>query len=208
MCFSAQASFAASAGLLALGSYALARHHSKKSWMMACIPLFFGIQQAAEGVVWLTQTGHISYPLTSSLAPYMFLFFAFFIWPLWMPTAVEKFDGSHVLTPPLQLIGAGTALLLAFFTLSNGVTVSSYHHHITYSVDYPLWLYWPLGIGYVLAVVLPFFLASERLLPLFGAAVFSACVISYTAFYMAFTSVWCFFAALLSFFVLVILRRG
>jgi hypothetical protein len=53
MCFSAEASFTASAALVPCGVYCLtvARYRNPNYEPLALIPFFFGIQQFAEGMV-------------------------------------------------------------------------------------------------------------------------------------------------------------
>jgi hypothetical protein len=55
MCFSASASFTASAVLMPLGLYAthIARTTDQKDYVpLALTPFFFGVQQLTEGLVW------------------------------------------------------------------------------------------------------------------------------------------------------------
>ena len=72
MCFSATASFAASAVLITAGgaSLSLAKPHQR---LFAAMPLLFGIQQAIEGLQWL----QLDKGESSLLAGYGFLFFAY-----------------------------------------------------------------------------------------------------------------------------------
>ena len=63
MCFSASASFLAASLLLVTGIYALKKVKSKKQIPLALIPLFFAFQQAAEGVIWLSQIYSIASPV-------------------------------------------------------------------------------------------------------------------------------------------------
>ena len=78
MCFSASASFTASAILMPLGLYAthIARKTDQPDYVpLALTPFFFGVQQLIEGFVWIgVKHGNVE-PLTriSSLG---FLFFA------------------------------------------------------------------------------------------------------------------------------------
>ena len=54
MCFSASASFIAGTSLSAVGVAALRNTKARSEQPLAAIPLLFGIQQLAEGVIWLT----------------------------------------------------------------------------------------------------------------------------------------------------------
>lgn len=210
MCFSASASFAASGILMALGSYALYHHHTKTTWMVATVPLFFGIQQGFEGLVWLSRSNAAAFPAAlTALVPYCFLFFAYFIWPIWIPTAAARFEPTRNYRNyflPLQIIGWVTSTTLLYIALEYGVTTTIEHHHIVYTIIALPRLIIPLGIGYVTATSLPFFISSRKYMPQFGCAMLASCALSYYAFFAAFTSVWCFFAALLSAMVIGILH--
>ena len=54
LCFSASASFIAGTSLSAVGVAALKSTEARTERPFAMIPLLFGIQQMAEGVIWLT----------------------------------------------------------------------------------------------------------------------------------------------------------
>ena len=116
MCLSATVSFAASGLLVAGGGFA-----SMKAWTInkrylpvAMMPLFAGAQQFLEGWVWVgMNNGDANTVLISALG---FIFFTWFMWPIWIPLSV------WVLEPPdsprktlfavFTLVGAGFGLLL------------------------------------------------------------------------------------------------
>jgi len=54
MCFSASVSFAAGLALITCGIAALKYAQERRLQMIAAIPLLFGLQQCAEGMVWLS----------------------------------------------------------------------------------------------------------------------------------------------------------
>lgn len=75
MCFSAAASFAGGVIICSIGVATLRKVDKPSQIVFASIPLFFGIQQLIEGVVWLSLT----YPLYygPSMTPsYLFLIMA------------------------------------------------------------------------------------------------------------------------------------
>ena len=55
MCFSATASFGASAVLGVIGVAAVAKAKTKPQRLFASIPLVFAVQQLSEGFLWLSQ---------------------------------------------------------------------------------------------------------------------------------------------------------
>jgi hypothetical protein len=87
MCFSASASFGAGALLVVIGVASLKKTHHHSQYLFAGIPLIFGIQQIAEGVLWLTLRNEDALNL-QIISTYVFLFFAQIVWPVWVPTAI------------------------------------------------------------------------------------------------------------------------
>jgi hypothetical protein len=53
MCFSATASFAGGVIISVIGVAVVTKVHKPSQLLFACIPLFFGLQQFTEGVLWL-----------------------------------------------------------------------------------------------------------------------------------------------------------
>lgn len=81
MCFSATASFASMAVLTPCGVAAcqlmLADH--RELLPLAAMPLFFGLQQGLEGLVWTQQNVFIG----TRAAALLYLSFALFFWLIW-----------------------------------------------------------------------------------------------------------------------------
>jgi len=75
MCFSANASFAASAVTGVIGIIAITKTRTTPQLLFATIPLLFSVQQLSEGVVWLSLK-HISLAPWRPLFLYVFLVFA------------------------------------------------------------------------------------------------------------------------------------
>src|ERR1700757_5025984 len=88
MCFSAAASFAASAALLPAGAYCLSQAWRKNRAFLplSLVPLFFSTQQFCEGLVWLgLRDGNAGLRQAASV---VYLFFAMAFWPFWIPFSV------------------------------------------------------------------------------------------------------------------------
>ena len=88
MCFSATASFTAAAVLALTGVISVASAPKKRWLLFALIPFLFSLQQFFEGVIWINGGGSGNF----------FLFFAFVIWPIWIPVSlllIEKKERSH-----------------------------------------------------------------------------------------------------------------
>jgi hypothetical protein len=199
MCFSAQASFGASAVLGIMGMYAARKAKPRESFL-AVVPLLFGVQQFFEGVVWITYANPALH-LTTMIATYGFCFFAFFFWPIWVPVTVLKMETNPRKIPFLYvLLGLGslTASILAFTTIKNGITPIVSCSHIQYDIFLPGLLGTFGAAVYCMATILPLFISSKKWLPLFGVCTLGSVGITWYFYTTYFASVWCFFAAVLS----------
>lgn len=218
MCFSATASFVAAVGLAPVGivSLAMARRFDPERWQpLALMPILFAIQQALEGFVWLglDPPGSSAGLRMVSLA---YLGFAYALWPVWIPWSALRL-GSGLLSPGQQrlfralsglgaLLGAGLWIPLLFDPGLINPTVRGG------SIDYqahPPWAdmmgHLPVTLLYVLIICLPLLLHPYRRLNLLGVALAVAFVVAQVAFLQAFSSVWCYFSALISILMLWIL---
>lgn len=200
MCFSATASFTAGSMLNLVGLLSLSYARSVKQRMLAAVPFFFGIQQIAEGFVWRgMETGNDTWVYYGS---YTFLFFAFFFWPVWVPltmrTLVKNQTRKHILTALLAL-GVGIGLFLIYHITAYGFNVDMFNCHIRYSPFFEETAFISTTL-YLLVTVLPFFIVPNLLVNLMGVAIGVSYIITYLFYVHALISVWCFFAAIISFF--------
>jgi uncharacterized protein DUF6629 len=88
MCLSQNVSFAASVLLVGGGVFATVKavQINKRYIPVALMPLFAGIQQFMEGNVWLGVNG--GDPFTVLWGALGFIFFTWFMWPVWIPFCV------------------------------------------------------------------------------------------------------------------------
>ncbi len=192
MCFSAPASFIASGGLAALGGVSLVTAR-KEDKILAAIPLMFSVQQASEGVQWLyLNSGSVSF-----VAGYYFLFFAFILWPIYVPTTVFILDKKErkIL---LGFIFLGIVISLYFIVvlLTQSLFISKLNACVSYAFNFP---FKDLVILlYLLAIVGPLFISSIKIFRWFGLTISVLGIIAWLFFAVTFTSVWCFFAAIVS----------
>lgn len=168
------------------------------------MPLLFGIQQAVEGVVWLT----FSHPLVNAIFTHVFVFFSHVLWPTYVPFAVlmiEKNKGRRTVLWVLLLIGLATSVQLMNYALIIGTPVA---HVVGHSIAYETLLPTiPLGFAfYVLATCMACIVSSHKYIRVFGLALTASLIISYWSYSQTFYSVWCFFAAILSFIIYIHLR--
>lgn len=211
MCFSAGASFAAAGGLSIISLLSIKQVRTKKMMPLALTPLFFGIQQASEGFVWITLNNGDTTSFLHLSTMYVFLFFAGMFWPTWIPASLYWAENSYnrkKLLFKFILLGTLTSLLFLWCWIlkTNGAVVTQ--HHIDYPVDnYPFGCGNPiycrigsyaLSFLYASVTITPFFISSIPHMKLLGTAVGIGALIAYIFYLMAFPSVWCFFAAVCS----------
>jgi hypothetical protein len=198
MCFSAPASFIAAAVAGTAGAACLARVREPGDWPLASMPVFFALQQAIEGFLWL-HLARDPTSMTSTALTEGFLMFALVFWPVFAPLAAYAAEPDPRRKPWIALcIAAGIAVALYFFTsLADAPrTASIQDHHIAYSADPDL----PFAIRvlYPVATCLSLMLSSHRAVALAGFVIFVGSMVAYWMYWNAFTSVWCFFAAIAS----------
>lgn len=216
MCFSAPVSFAAAVTLVPLGLYTLRQGWSndRRFLGLATFPLLFGLQQAVEGLVWLNLGGwHPEWTQASALG---FLFFVYLVWPVLVPLAARMVESrprhrTTLLGVALFAGGTGLAVFLPLALNAGWLEVGIVQRSILYE---PRLLFgeqvseWASRIGYALVVTLPLLASTVANVRLFGGLVALSLILSALYFDHAFTSVWCFFAALLSIHVVRITRQA
>lgn len=221
MCFSATASFSVAAVLMPVAAYSLVKARREPRWLaFAAYPLAFGLQQAIEGVVWLALT--VGEPQKVALAGRGFLFFSHFFWPAWVPYSVYRLERAaqpwrrrllFTLAVTGALFGAsiGVPSLLFDDWLSVEVVGGSVEYHTVLLYD-DLVSRSVLKFAYAAIVVVALVLSAERSVQIFGGIILASLLVADHFYPHAFISVWCFFAAILSIYVSIMIamrvRRG
>lgn|SRR3990167_1122014 len=203
MCFSASSSFTAAFFLLSVGALTVLRIKNRSQLMFSLIPFLFGIQQACEGIVWLTLNTPDSF--LHKAAAFLFLIFAITVWPIWIPISIFCFEKGirKILLFILSIIGALVAIYVSYFMMKNGVTVMPMENSIFYNIgDVDPFSPKLDIIIYCLPTILPFLITKMPYAKLAGLTILGSLLIAYYFKYETFGSVWCFFAAILSIFVL------
>ena len=223
MCFSATASFGASAVMGAIGIIAVAKAKTNPQRLFATIPLIFAVQQLTEGLLWLSLK-NADMASWQPILTYIYLVFAMAVWPLWVPLTIrllEKDARSKKIMNVLVGIGAFVAicvvLVLSLFPVRVMTPIclscpfsstSSLNQHLHYRFTFPLipkGLIGTFTVLYIMATIISPFISTIKKMKWLGfvfLASYLFAVILYNGFVV---SVWCFFAALLSFVVLWII---
>ncbi len=210
MCFSATGSFAMSGVLAAVGAGSIARNSSKPRRMFAAIPLIFAAQQAAEGTVWLTMSG--GHATLHRVMVAAFLGVALIVWPTWLSFALKLIETDRRrrrILGALFWAGAAVATYAAVFLVRSRPTAQIAGHSIRYEyatrADGPIRLLYLLA--YAVPTVVPFFVSTIPTARTIGVMLVVSLVASVLVQRDALTSVWCFFAAILSCLILVAVAR-
>lgn len=139
---------------------------------------------------------------------YVFLVFAQVVWPSFVPLTVllsEKDARRKKILRVLLGIGIFTSLYLSWGMLFYNVSASIENQHIKYRLDFPLGNRWFSGITYILAAVVTPFISSLKYLRYLGLALLLSYLASRIFFEAYLISVWCYFAAVLSLFILAVI---
>ena len=200
MCFSAGASFAGGILISAVGVATVRKVEKPTQRLFAGIPLFFGFQQFAEGVLWVTlrSGGH---DWLQNAATYVFLVTAMVIWPVMIPLSMwfmEEAKKRKKILAGLIVTGGIVSLFYAFCLVSYDVTPRISGFHIQYVDNFPRTLVTVASFFYPAATVAPLFVSSVRRMWLFGILITISYIVTGIFFAQYLTSVWCFFAALIS----------
>lgn len=214
MCFSATASFTAAAVLLPAGAGAIyqAARTDRAYTPICALTLFFGIQQAFEGGVWIAGNhGNMALVNIFSLG---YMFFSWLAWPVWVPFAV------YFLEPPrrrslylvLSILGGmlGAIQYVPYFLHENWLSTQFLPHVIRYNATELL----DFVIGrdatyiiYVFVIIAPLLISSNQDARIFGVLVSGVLAVTYMFFQYAYISVFCVGGAIMSLYLVAAILR-
>jgi len=200
MCFSPEASFAGGIVISAIGIFTILKVHKPSQIVFASIPLFFGIQQIAEGFIWLTLP-YPEYIMFRKISTYWFLMMAEVLWPVMIPVSVLFMEENPKKKRALWVflfIGLSLSLYYGFCLLFYHVTPKVSGFHIKYYTDFPPLLANVAVLVYLVSTITPLFISSIKRTHILGILMLLSCLITIIFFTQYLTSVWCFFAALIS----------
>ncbi len=208
MCFSATASFTASAVLTVAGVVTIKQVKQPEQLPLALIPIIFAIQQAVEGWIWLLQT-HPGPAWLESILSHIFPMIAYTFWTIWVAYSVRKIETDHLrhtILFILLIIGIADGLFFLYFMLSEPLTIEIINHSIHYAFDFPFYAIsqWLYGIAIIGATLV----SRYKLINLFGIGLIISYNIARFYFTPTYPSVFCFFSALISVIIYLQLRYG
>ena len=204
MCFSATASFVAGTALSVVGVATIKKAKRKAELPFATIPLLFGIQQLIEGVVWLS----FSNSALNVVSTYAYSMFSHVFWPIFVPIAILLLEKDPVRKKILRVftgVGLAVGIFLLYFIFQDGIISQVVNKSVLYNSPH---LYLPLVLTlYVLATCVSFLISSDKIINIIGIVMLASFTIAGLFFSTTFISVWCFFAAILSFIIFIYFYR-
>lgn len=214
MCFSASACFASTAVLVPTGAYCItvALRSDRGYLPLATFPLFFGIQQALEGMVWLRlEEGQPERVATYALG---YTFFSHFLWLALVPVTAFVLNRQRRWRKTLSTFSVlgplfGVSLFLPLVLNEDWLTVHTEGGSIVYLATLIYEGFIPrhtVRLVYALIIVTPLMLVPDSRVKVFGVLILISVVATRIFYDRAFISVWCFFAALLSLYIVYVLR--
>lgn len=200
MCFSANASLGAGVVLTVIGIASMKKAQHPSQLLFTSIPLLFGVQQLAEGILWLT-IPNPAYAATQKIATCFYLFFAHVLWPMCIPLSIALLEANTVkrkIQKYLAVAGCVVGLYLAYCLFAFHVEAKIVGHHITYMLEYPRGLRIYFYVLYGLVTILPPFFSNIRRMWWLGLSILVSYIIAAIFYEHYVLSVWCFFAAIIS----------
>ena len=169
---------------------------------LALLPAIFAAHQFLEIAVWAGLDGKVSQEV-AQLAMAAYLFIAWPLLPSYVPLAVLMIEPAHARrrVMPFLALGVVVSVYLAFVVLANPAEVIRHPHGLEYVtvVQHPI--VW--AVLYVVAVIGAPLMSGYRSIVAFGALNLVGLLLVAVAYYQAFASLWCAFAAVCSLLILL-----
>jgi len=217
MCFSEPVSFVTGGMLIAGGVFASMKawRISKKYLPIAAMPVMAGAQQFLEGYVWAGLNS--SDPSMVWWGAMGFIFFTWFMWPIWIPFGVYVLEPAESRCKKLFLFMAltGTVLGLLLYVphilnpdwISVSINKNSIAYEGTMLLDYlfPRWLTYVI---YLILITAPPLMSKYLHLRFFGLTLIIIISVSYFFLYYAYISFFCLLAGIGTIHLIYIILRN
>jgi uncharacterized membrane protein len=206
MCFSATSSFATSAASMLIGVASIRNVNQRRQIYFALIPLWFSIHQFIEGILWLSLTEDYSMQFTR-VSTYLFTLIGLIFWPVWIPLSILMMEENQIRQKWLRMnlyLGILMSTFLLIQTVLNKISAEIIENHIQYNFYFSYDWIEKWSVLYLIPTVLSHFYSTNRYVHMLGILVLGSFILTKLFYPNYVFSVWCFFAALISGFVLFI----
>lgn len=201
MCFSAEVSFAASAGLAAIGTKTI-KINTPKTKLLSYIPFLFAIHQFSEGMNWLFYYDNYTIKIFFN---YLYAFIEYSLWTSYMPIANYFMETNKIKRKILLLlstIGIVYSLYWVYFlTIKNLLVYNACSFDcggLSYFINMPQHQITISSFIYVFIISTSMLISSNKFNKIYGMVMGLAWIVASKYFLTSFGSTWCFFAAILS----------
>jgi hypothetical protein len=198
VCFSATASYTSAALLGAAGVAVFPFVRERREVPLALLGVGFAAHQLLEGVIWTEATSTGNGPVRTP-AVELWLLFAWSLLPVWVPLAVALVEPDRrrrLLMVAMAPVGVAVGLFLGVASFTARVAATAEAGHLVYSV--PFSQGWIVVIPYVAVTCGSPLVAGAPYLRVWGVALATAMATTASLQARGFSSVWCFFAAILT----------
>jgi hypothetical protein len=214
MCFSAEASFTAAAILLPAGAIGFQRAYRTDGRYLsfAALPIFFGLQQLFEGLVW---TGNaLSNDTMVQRYSLAYMFFSWLAWPVWIPLSTYFLEpcGRRYAYLIFAIMGGmlGAMQYFPYFAHEGWLVTKFLPHAISYQgtllFDFILRRELTYAL-YLFVIIAPLLTSSDRQVQIFGLLISVVATVTYLFFQFAYLSAFCFGGALMSLYIVYMVFR-
>jgi hypothetical protein len=199
MCFSPTGDLVGGTVVAAIGIDACWHVKGRKPYVaIAALPVLLGLHQIDETFVWWGLQNHVSHTL-GRVAMWIYLIFALVVLPVLVPILMILFETVKKRKwrmVPFLVIGAGVSAILLEAMLVGHPSAKLGHYHIAYTIGLQHGI--PIIGLYIVATCGPLFFSGFRSIEWFGVANLAAVIALALLCASGFTSLWCFYAAIVS----------
>ena len=209
MCFSPEGDLVGGVVVTAIGVDAYQHLRGRNDRLLfATVPLVLGVHLLDESLVWWSLEGPVPHSL-GRVAMWAYLVIAMLVVPVLVPLSIWKLQPTsrrRWIVAPFVGLGVGVATVLLITMLHGPDTVRLGSHHLAYSIG--------LGNGilivglYVVATCGSLLCSGYREIVIFGVVNLIAVVVLARLTADGFTSLWCFYAAVVSGLIAFHMRLG
>jgi len=215
MCLSAKASFIAAAILISTGvATAFGAWRGNRRYLaVGILPLLFGLQQLAEGLVWTA--GKVDNARLTSHFSLIYMFFSWMVWPVWVPISayfLETGNRRHLLLGFAVAGGMLGGLQYVPYLVHEGWLTTLF---LEWAVRYQdvnlldaLVRREVIYVIYSVIIIVPFFIVRDKEIKVFGTLIAGILIVTYVFFSYAYISVFCFGGAIASFYLVILIWRN
>jgi hypothetical protein len=198
VCWSEPADLAVGSLVVGIGVVGMTQARNWRDLPLAALPVLLGAHQLIESRIWSRSTG--SGDVMRGPAVTAWTLIAFVVLPAVVPLLLLIAERER---RRIQYIAAALGLPVAVamaYSLRSGAHATDHGHYLAYSTSGTPLL--PLVLtGYLLATCLPFLTSPEPTMRELGIALVVGAVLATVVNMLAFASIWCAFAAVVSLFV-------